>query len=68
MSPYKLHLLFMGIIQDEVSIRSASRILVVHSQHIKDLISNFEYAQQDIISKNQKNIIKNINHHQISWW
>ena len=40
-SPHGIHSLFIGVIQDKVSIYSAFIMVGVHYQHIKDLISKF---------------------------
>ena len=47
MSPHSIHSELMGVIQHKVSIRPASKIFGVHSQHIKDHISKFESIQQN---------------------
>ena len=53
----KIYSYLMAAIQDQVSIVSASFKVGVHSQNIKDLISNFESAQQDRVFNKQKNLI-----------
>ena len=55
----------MGVIQDEVSICSVSRIFGIHYRQIKYLVSKFESIQQDNISKKQKNLIEIRNQYQI---
>ena len=59
---------FMAVIQYEVSIHAVPKKYGSQSRHIKDLISNFESAQQDRISNKQKKLVENSNQHQISLW
>ena len=56
----------MSVIQNEVSIRALPNTYGSQSQQIKDLIAQFESTQQDRISNEQKNLVENINQHQIS--
>ena len=65
MSPHNLHSELMDVIQYKISIIYASVKCGVHSWHNKDLISNFESSKKDKISKKQKNLIENMNTHQI---
>ena len=55
----------MDVIQDEVSIRAVPNKFGFQSQKIKDLISRFESAQQDMISNKHKNMEENSNQYQI---
>ena len=66
MSPHRLHSLFMGFIQYEVSIHSACRIFYFYLQLNKNLISNFESARQYKVSKKQKKLIEKSNQHNTS--
>ena len=68
MSHRKIHSALMAVIQDEVSIRSASGKIGLHSQQIKDLISKFEFNKQHGIFKKRKNMIENTNKNHILWW
>ena len=58
----------MVVIQDEVSIQVIPNKYGSQSRHIKDLITQFESAQQDTISNKQKNLAENRNQHQILRW
>ena len=49
----------MAIIQDEVSIQSASGKFGVHSQEIYELISKFKSDQQNIVFNKHKKLIEN---------
>ena len=66
MSPNNPHSAFMAFIQDDFSIQSASINFGTPPRQIKDLISKFEYSQQDIISKKNKNLSENRNQNHIS--
>ena len=68
MTHLKLYSEFMAVIQDEVSIRIMPNKYGFQSRLIKDLITNFESAQQDRIFNNQKNLAENSNHHHILQW
>ena len=68
MSHQKLYLSFMAVIQFEVSIHAVYNKCGSQSRQIKDLITKFEYAQQDRISNKQKKLIENSNQNKISRW
>ena len=59
---------FMVFILDEASIQIATNKYGSQYQLIKDLITNFESAQQYRISNNQNKLGENSNQHQISRW
>ena len=58
----------MYVIQDEVFIISAFYKFGVHTINIKDLISKSESTKQDRVSKNQNNLMVNINQYNIFRW
>ena len=55
----------MDVILYELSFRYVSWKSSYHYWNIKELISKLKSAQQDIVSKNLKNMIEDINQHQI---
>ena len=68
MSHHKHCSALVSIVQDEVFIRSILYKFGAHIINIKYLVSKFESTQQDRVSKNENNMIKNSNQHQIPWW
>ena len=58
----------MSVIQNEVSIRSVPNKYDSQSRQIKDLVTQFESAQQDRISDKQKNLVENSNQNHIFLW
>ena len=68
MPHHKIYSAFVSFIHDEVFIRSTFYKCGVHTINTKELISKFESTQQDILYKNQNNLIVNYNQHQIYWW
>ena len=58
----------MSAVQYEVSIRAVPKKYGSQSRLIKDLITQFESAQQDKISNNQKKLVEKSNQHNISRW
>ena len=68
MTHLQLYAAFMSVIQDEVSIFTIPNKYGSQSWLIKYLITHFESAEQDGISNNHKNLVKNINQHHILQW
>ena len=58
----------MDVIQNEVSIFAVPNKCGSQPRQTKDLITQFEYAQQDGISNKQKKMVENRNQHQILLW
>ena len=67
MSHHKIYSSFMAIIQDEVSIHVVPNNYGSQSLHIKDLITQFEYAQKYGISNKYKKLVENSNQNNILW-
>ena len=65
---YKLYSAFMSVKKDEVLIRLTLNKFGAHTRNTKDIISKFEYTEQDRVSKNQNNLIGYFNQHKISQW
>ena len=59
---------FMDFILNTSTVRAASSIYGVHSRIIKNLLTNFEAHQHSRISREQKPLVKTMNHINITRW
>ena len=58
----------MDVIQNEVFIFAVPNKYGSQALQIKEIITQFKYALHDRISNKQKNLVDNINQHQIFQW
>ena len=59
MSHHKFYSEFVFVIQYKVSIGSVLYKFEIHAKNSEDLVSKLESSQQDRVSKNQNNMVKN---------